>query len=142
MEQNNPTLEQDENRNPNGRFKVGNNANPTGKGGLQERPEDINIGGRPKNAESFAYWYRFFKNINEEEYKQWLIDNPEEKRTFACRLSMERFKKAGDDLKEFQEIADRSEGRAVQTMKHEGDLITGIKVEIVDGTNSESNESI
>ena len=116
--------------------------NPDGKGGFGDNPQNINAGGRPKNAESFAYWYRFFKNINEEEYKQWLIDNPEEKRTFACRLSMERFKKAGDDLKEFQEIADRSEGRAVQTMKHEGDLITGIKVEIVDGTNSESNESI
>ena len=116
--------------------------NPDGKGGFGDNPQNINAGGRPKNAESFAYWYRFFKNINEEEYKQWLIDNPEEKRTFACRLSMERFKKAGDDLKEFQEIADRSEGRAVQTMKHEGDLITGIKVEIVDGTNSESNEGI
>jgi len=35
MEQNNPTSKQDENRNPDGTFKVGNNANPEGKGGLQ-----------------------------------------------------------------------------------------------------------
>jgi len=142
MEQNNPTLEQDENRNPDGTFKVGNKANPTGKGGLQERPQDINFGGRPKNAESFAYWYRVFKDMTVKELKNWQNNNPEETRTVASDLAFTRIINAKKDLKEYQEIADRSEGKAVQTMKHEGDLITGIKVEIVDGTNSESNESI
>ena len=138
----NPTLEQDSLRNPDGTLKQGAILNPTGKGGLQERPEDINFGGRPKNSESFAYWYRAFKDMTVKELKEWQHNNPEETRTVASDLAFTRMVNAKKDLKEYQEIADRSEGKAVQTMKHEGDLITGIKVEIVDGTNSESNESI
>jgi hypothetical protein len=76
------------------------------------------------------------------ELKNWQNNNPEETRTVASDLAFTRIINAKKDLKEYQEIADRSEGKAVQTMKHEGDLITGIKVEIVDGTNSESNEGI
>jgi hypothetical protein len=138
----NPTLEQDSLRNPDGTLKQGAILNPTGKGGLQERPEDINFGGRPKNSESFAYWYRAFKDMTVKELKEWQHNNPEETRTVASDLAFTRMVNAKKDLKEYQEIADRSEGKAVQTMKHEGDLITGIKVEIVDGTNSESNEGI
>ena len=116
--------------------------NPDGKGGFGDNPQNINAGGRPKNAESFAYWYRQFKEMTVAQLESWQDDNPRDTRTVASDLAFTGIINAKKDLKEFQEIADRSEGKAVQTMKHEGDLITGIKVEIVDGTNSESNESI
>jgi hypothetical protein len=116
--------------------------NPDGKGGFGDNPQNINAGGRPKNAESFAYWYRQFKEMTVAQLESWQDDNPRDTRTVASDLAFTRIINAKKDLKEYQEIADRSEGKAVQTMKHEGDLITGIKVEIVDGTNSESNESI
>ena len=142
MEQNNPTSKIDGLRNPDGTVREGAVLNPEGKGGFQERPEDISRTGRPKNAESFSYWYRVFKDMTVKELKNWQNNNSEETRTVASDLAFTRIINAKKDLKEYQEIADRSEGKAVQTMKHEGDLITGIKVEIVDGTNSESNEGI
>lgn len=108
--------------------------NPDGKGGFGDNPQNINAGGRPKNAESFAYWYREFKNMSVAQLESWQDDNPRDTRTVASDLAFTRIINAKKDLKEFQEIADRSEGKAVQTMKHEGDLITGIKVEIVNGT--------
>lgn len=118
------------------------NRNPDGKGGFGDNPQNINAGGRPKNAESFAYWYRQFKEMTVAQLESWQDDNPRETRTVASDLAFTRIINAKKDLKEFQEIADRSEGKAVQTMKHEGDLITGIKVEIVNGTESESDEGI
>jgi hypothetical protein len=108
--------------------------NPDGKGGFGDNPQNINAGGRPKNAESFAYWYRQFKEMTVAQLESWQDDNPRDTRTVASDLAFTRIINAKKDLKEFQEIADRSEGKAVQTMKHEGDLITGIKVEIVNGT--------
>jgi len=118
------------------------NRNPDGKGGFGDNPQNINAGGRPKNAESFAYWYRQFKEMTVAQLESWQDDNPRDTRTVASDLAFTRIINAKKDLKEFQEIADRSEGKAVQTMKHEGDLITGIKVEIVNGTESESDEGI
>lgn len=118
------------------------NRNPDGKGGFGDNPQNINAGGRPKNAESFAYWYRQFKEMTVAQLESWQDNNPRETRTVASDLAFTRIINAKKDLKEFQEIADRSEGKAVQTMKHEGDLITGIKVEIVNGTESESDEGI
>lgn len=108
--------------------------NPDGKGGFGDNPQNINAGGRPKNAESFAYWYRQFKEMTVAQLESWQDDNPRDTRTVASDLAFTRIINAKKDLKEYQEIADRSEGKAVQTMKHEGDLITGIKVEIVNGT--------
>lgn len=114
MERDKPTLEVEGLRNPDGTIRKGAVLNPTGIGGLQERPEDINFGGRPKNAESFAYWYRVFKDMSVKELKEWPSKNPEETRTVASDLAFTRVINSKKDLKEFQEVADRSEGRAVQ----------------------------
>ncbi len=137
MEQNNPTSKQDENRNPDGTFKVGNNANPEGKGGLQERPEDINRDGRPKNEQRFGYWLQFFKNLTSKEFKEYALTRSEDEMYVAEIIAYERVKASRKDLGEYKDLADRTEGRALQTMRHEGDLITGIKVEIVNGTEPE-----
>lgn len=139
MEQNNPTSKQDENRNPDGTFKMGNNANPEGKGGLQERPEDINRDGRPKNEQRFGYWLQFFKNLTSKEFKEYPLTRSEDEMYVAEIIAYERVKASRKDLGEYKDLADRTEGRATQTMKHEGDLITGLKVEIVNGTEPTSD---
>ena len=109
---------------------------------MQERPEDINRTGRPKNEQRFGYWLQFFKNLTSKEFKEYALSRNEDDMYVAEIIAYERVKASRKDLGEYKDLADRTEGRALQTMKHEGDLITGIKVEIVDGTNSESNESI
>lgn len=45
-----PTSKLDGLRNTDGTVKQGAILNPTGKGGLQERPQDINRDGKPKSA--------------------------------------------------------------------------------------------
>lgn len=107
--------------------------NPTGKGGFI-KGKSGNPGGRPKNAESFAYWYQTFKNMTVAELEKWTQDNPKENRTVAADLAYRRVFNAQKDLKEFQEVADRSEGRPKQTTDVN---ITGevtALVEFVDGS--------
>lgn len=142
MEQDNLTSNQDSLRNPDGTLKQGAVLNPTGKGGLQERPEDINRTGRPKNEQRFGYWLQFFKNLTSKEFKEYALSRNEDDMYVAEIIAYERVKASRKDLGEYKDLADRTEGRALQTMKHEGDLITGIKVEIVDGTESKGDKSI
>lgn len=95
--------------------------NPTGKGGFKDHPELINPGGRPKNAESFAYWYRVFKDMTVTEFKKWQEDNPDDTRTVASNLAFRRVFNSLDNLKEYQEVANRSEGMPKQTTELSGE---------------------
>jgi hypothetical protein len=106
------------------------NRNPNGNGGFKDNPENINVGGRPKNQESFTYWMNFFKNLTLDEFAKWQLDNPKNKRTVAANLAIQRMVNAQDNLKEFREVADRTEGRPRQPIGIEGDLITRVKVNI------------
>ncbi len=98
---------------------VGNN--PTGIGGFGDNPQNSNPGGRPKNAESFAYWYGQFKNMSVKDLKSWQNDNPEDTRTVASDLAFVRVINARKDLREFQEVANRSEGMPKQSIETQGD---------------------
>lgn len=102
--------------------------NPTGKGGFQEHPELINAGGRPKNQESFTYWFNFFKNLTGDELKQWALDNTPDNRTTAAHLAYMRIRNAEGSLKEFKEVADRTEGKPRQPIGIDGELISRVKV--------------
>ncbi len=115
--------------------------NPTGKGGFGEHPENRN-NGRWSGEDSVPHQYNKLIRMTVGAFKRWLAEHPEDERTVAEELAYNAVVKARTDLKYLVEVTDRTSGKSVQTMKHEGDLITGIKVEIVDGTNSESNESI
>jgi hypothetical protein len=108
--------------------------NPLGKGGFADNPQNINAGGRPKNAESFAYWYRIFKDMSVSELKEWQVKTPEANRSVASDLSFTRILNAKKDLREFQEVADRSEGKAQQTIRGDftGKLDVDIPEEVVD----------
>lgn len=114
----------------NGSFAPGNNANPTGAGGFGDNPENINAGGRPKNQDSFTYWMNFFKSMIEEEFRDWQKNNPPSKRTVAASLAFARVVGAQKDLGQFKEVADRTEGKAPQTMIHTGGFFTNKKLVI------------
>jgi hypothetical protein len=107
--------------------------NPTGKGGFV-KGKSGNPGGRPKNAESFAYWYQAFKNMTVGELEQWTKDNPKDTRTVAADLAYQRVFNAQNDLKEFQEVADRSEGKPKQTTDLNVSGNVTALVEFVDGS--------
>lgn len=107
--------------------QVNFNRNPTGKGGFQDHPELINAGGRPKNQESFTYWINFFKNLTVEDFKNWQKEIPDNKRTVAANLAYARVVSALSSLKDFREIADRTEGRPTQQIRNSGSLNFDIK---------------
>lgn len=131
-------LDERPNHDENGKFKPGNNANPTGKGGFQERPED-RVDGRWRKEDSFSYWLNKFKAMNHDEFFSWLNDVPESERTVAQDIAYARIRKAWDDLQEFKEVADRTEGRAPQTIIHEGGFFDENKVKIITD-DTETNE--
>lgn len=95
-------------------IKPGVRLNPTGKGGFGDHPENRSNGRWDKNN-SFSYWFNFFKHLSVSEMKKWLEQNPEDKRTVAADLAYRRVYNSQKDLKEFQEVADRTEGRPRQT---------------------------
>jgi hypothetical protein len=121
-------------RNENGQLLPGVVLNPEGKGGFQDHPELINPGGRPKNQESFTYWMNFFKNLATDEFLGWLKNNPTSSRTVAADIAYTRVFNARKELDEFKEVADRTEGKAPQTVRHEGGFFseTQLKISTVD----------
>lgn len=91
------------------------NRNPTGKGGFQERPEDRS-NGRWSKETSISYQYNYLIRLGLDEFKRWLIENPEGKRTMAQELAYQAIVKARTDLPYLKEVTDRTEGRAAQSI--------------------------
>lgn len=92
------------------------NINPDGKGGFGDNPQNRHNGAW-KKTETFRYWFDVFKEMTVEELEKWQQDNPKDKRTVASDLAFRRILKARDDLREFQEVANRSEGMPKQTVE-------------------------
>jgi hypothetical protein len=92
--------------------------NPTGKGGFNERPQDINSGGRPKKDWT---WAGLLEKVGEEIEPK--IGKPF-KELVSKRLWIDAI---NGNLGAIKEIFDRTEGKAPQTIKHEGELDTGTK---------------
>ncbi len=110
--------------------------NPEGKGGFGDNPQNRSDG-RWSKENSYTYWINFFKTLSIDEFKAYKGNHPE--MTMAALGAYARVGKSIDNLKDFQETADRTEGKAPQTMIVEGGFFSKEKlnVEIVDG-NSES----
>lgn len=89
--------------------------NPTGKGGFRDHPEN-RASGRWSTESSFSYWYNKFKDMSVKEFEEWSTSNPKEDRKVAADLAYTRIIRSRSDLKEFQEVADRSEGKARQAV--------------------------
>jgi len=125
-------------RNPDGTLKKGVVINPEGIGGLQERPEDINIGGRKLDIRRVSWWYDVFGRMYIDDVKTW--NNPEPKvvtlsdgekidkdwKSGFSALAYNTFIRAGKSLKDTQEVTNRTEGNAPQEIKHSGSINTGL----------------
>lgn len=105
--------------------------NPTGKGGFQERPEDINRDGHWDPNMTFSYQYRKFNNMAVDEFKDWKDKNPQ--RTMVQELAWTAVFKARTEHKYLTEVANRTEGMPKQAidMTQSG----GIEIKFTEETN-------
>lgn len=95
--------------------KKGQVINPTGKGGFQERPQDRSPGGW-KKEDSISYQYNLLQRLTVNGFKQWLTDNPDDKRTMAQELAYQAVLKARKELNYLKEVTDRTEGKSPQAI--------------------------
>lgn len=103
-----------------------NPPNPTGKGGFGDNPQNRSDGGW-KKEDSYSYQLRLMDRMTVKEFKEWLVDNPEDKRTMAQEKAYYAQVKARKDLQYLKEVTDRTEGKALQVIDQtiNGELITG-----------------
>lgn len=94
--------------------------NPTGKGGFGDNPENRSDG-RWSKENSFSYWYNYFKAMTVKEFKHYERTHGDDNMTVAESLALVRVTKSRSDLREFQEVADRSEGKAQQKIEIKND---------------------
>ena len=94
-----------------GRFATGNNANPAGKGGFGERPEN-RASGHWSKEDSISYWYNKLLRMPEDEFSKF------KSATSAQRIAWTKIQAATGSneyaLKCTKEITDRTEGRPRQ----------------------------
>lgn len=103
----------------------GNNNNPTGKGGFQERPEDI-AKGRWSGETSISYNMNKLIRATVDDVKTWIEKHPEATRTMAEELAFNAVVAARKDLAYLKEVTDRTEGKPKQDVNHEG----GIEIKV------------
>lgn len=96
-------------------------ANPEGKGGFQERPEDINRDGRPNWTETFGVTYNKLLALTPE-----ALNNYEPK-TMKEQMCKDVILKN----KDYKEIADRIDGKAKQTIEQTGSMLNVLTFEKV-----------
>lgn len=96
------------------------NNNPTGKGGFGDHPEHRSDGSWHKEN-SFVYWMNHFKAMSVEEFKEYERTKSDKDRTMAEMLAYARVFKARVELKEFQEVANRTEGMPKQPIENLGE---------------------
>ncbi len=78
---------------------------------------------------SFSYWLNYFKSLTTKEFFEWEKANPSDMRTVASDLAYARVMKARNELKEFQEVANRTEGMPVKKMEVLGKIDTTLSQE-------------
>lgn len=103
----------------------GNKNNPTGKGGFQERPEDI-AKGRWSGETSISYNMNKLIRATVEEVKTWIEKHPENTRTMAEELAFNAVIAARKDLAYLKEVTDRTEGKPKQDVEQNGVLTVRI----------------
>jgi hypothetical protein len=95
--------------------------NPNGKGGFKDHPENRSDGRWDKDN-SFSYWFNYFKSLSVEDFKKYETTKTDKERSMAETLAYARVFKARSDLKEFQEVANRTEGMPKQPIEHSGEI--------------------
>jgi len=88
--------------------------NPTGKGGFGDNPNHRSDG-RWSKENSFSYWMNKFKSLSPKEFKNYKIEHKDEM-TMAALGAYARVKNMSKSMIEFKEVADRTEGKPVQSV--------------------------
>jgi len=116
--------------------------NPTGKGGFQERPQDINRNGTWNPKMTFSHQYKRFLNMPVEEFRLWQKNTKDTEKTMVEELAYIAVFKARTEFKERQEVTNRTEGMPQQKT----DLTSGGKpiplLTNLNVSNNDSNEEI
>jgi len=96
-------------RNKKGQFVARNKYSfPKGKSG--------NPSGYWNIKDSIGFQYKMLVKMTVDEFKQWIKNNPEKKRTIAQELAYQSVIQARKDLAYLKEVTDRTEGRASQSI--------------------------
>jgi hypothetical protein len=106
--------------------------NPTGKGGFKEHPELRNPGGWNPDY-TFSYQYKRFLHMEADKFLAWDKDIPDSQKKVVEKIAWSAVFKARGDLRERQEVANRTEGMPKQAidMTQSG----GIEISFVDEKN-------
>ena len=102
--------------------------NPEGKGGFQERPQDINRSGTWNPTMVFSFQYRRFLGMAKDEFDNWIENNPE--RTVVEDAAWSAVKEAKTSLGNRVEITDRTEGKSPQTVVVDGGFFSKDKLQV------------
>jgi len=89
--------------------------NPTGKGGFGDNPQNASPGGW-KKENTISYQYNRFMNMTPEQLKTF-VKAPDSEKTMAMVIAFGRIEAAPKSLPDAKEIADRTEGRAAQSIE-------------------------
>lgn len=115
--------------------------NPKGKGGFQDHPELINAGGRPKNIQRYDYWLQFFKDMSVADFKEYIKKRTDKEMYVAEAQAYQRIGDSLKDLKTWQVVAERTEGKAPATVDitSGGESFGPLVVEILHVTKQDAN---
>ena len=108
--------------------------NPTGKGGFGDNPQNRSDGGW-KKEDSITYQYNKLLRLTPSELVSF---QPE---TVAQKIALGRVNAAFDSLRDVQEITDRIEGKAQQSvdLTSAGEKLNTALVEFVDGNDKNTS---
>jgi len=106
--------------------------NKTGRGGFRDHPEHQHHG-TWDSRNSFSYWLAKFKGMKNTEFKDYKKDNPD--MTMAALGAWRRIDRMTENLDEFKETANRTEGLPKQAIEHSGE----IAIPILGGASVQSN---
>lgn len=117
------------------------NINPTGKGGFQDHPELINAGGRPKNSQRYDYWLQFFKDMDVEKFRAYSKSKPEAQMYVAEIQAYSRIAESLKDVKTWQVVADRTEGKAQMNvdLTNNGNSFEPVTVRIINDSQRDTD---
>ena len=83
------------------------NRNPNGKGGFSDNPQNRNPGGW-KKEDSYSYQLNLMDRMTVKDFKNWLNDHPEDKRTMAQEKAYNAQLKSRKELMWLKEVTDRT----------------------------------
>lgn len=109
--------------------QVNMNRNPTGKGGFVDNPQNRS-NGRWNPDMTFSFQYRRFMNMTVEEFKSWKDLTADKDKTMVEELAYVAVLKARSDIRDRQEITDRTEGKAPQTVVVDGGFFSKEKLQV------------